>query len=106
MGTIHSKPRIGPKVAKVAVNRQEDGRDLGRQTMPDVRLLKAITDLFAKASSMQTEETCHCCQSPMDCREVHFWIYGTDIKWQIPVATCPVCDADSLERLLKRPRIQ
>ena len=106
MGTIHSKPRIGPSITKAAANRQEDGRVLGRQTRPEARLLKSITDLFAKAGSIQTEQTCKCCQSPMDCREVYFWICGTDIKWQIPVATCPVCDADSLERLLKRPRVQ
>jgi hypothetical protein len=77
---------------------------LVRQTKPpDARLLQSIRELIASGST-QGEQTCNRCQSPMQLVEGHFWIHGTNIKWQIPLAICPVCDAES--RLLKPLRVQ
>jgi hypothetical protein len=76
------------------------------QQTKSAQLLQSISDLIASASANQAEQRCHRCQSPMQSREGHFSIYGTNIQWQIPLAICPECDADVIERFPKPLRVQ
>jgi hypothetical protein len=135
MEKLQSKPRDGSNLAQADANRQNNNRalpvevrasiDRTRNIRPSVQswkeiaseldrsvrtksvqLLQSISDLIASASANQAEQRCHRCQSPMQSREGHFWIYGTNIKWQIPLAICPECDADVIERFPTPLRVQ
>jgi hypothetical protein len=60
--------------------------------------LPSIIDLLARGSS-SAKPICDKCHSPMKFLDGHFWIYGTNRKWNLSLPFCPRCDAEALERL-------
>ncbi len=61
------------------------------------RIVQSIRDFFDNAeSTRQKQHECHRCGSCMQFLDRDFWLYGTEIKWKIPVQICPACDSDLL----------
>lgn len=63
------------------------------------RILQSISDLFAREGSRHKPHQCKECKSPMRFFEGCFSLYGTDIKWSIPIPYCPDCDQQMLKLL-------
>ena len=62
-------------------------------------LLQSITDLLARGPS-SAQQICDQCHSPMRSLNGHFWIYGTNRKWNLSVPFCPACEGRALESFL------
>lgn len=60
------------------------------------RIVQSIRDFFQNARSTPKKRECHRCGSRMQFLDRDFWLYGTDMKWKIPVRFCPACDSELL----------
>jgi hypothetical protein len=60
--------------------------------------LPSIIDFLAREPS-SAKKICDQCHSPMKFLNGHFWIDGTTRKWNLSLPFCPLCDAESLERV-------
>ena len=61
------------------------------------RIIQSIRDFFDDAqSTRQKQQDCVRCGSLMQFLDRDFWLYGTGMKWKIPVQYCPACDPDLL----------
>lgn len=63
------------------------------------RILQSISDLFARERSRHKPHQCKECKSPMRFLKGCFSLYGTDMKWSIPIPYCPDCDQQMLKLL-------
>jgi hypothetical protein len=60
-----------------------------------LRIIESIRDFFEDAqSTRQKQQECSRCGSLMQFLDRDFWLYGTGMKWKIPVQHCPACDPD------------
>ena len=67
------------------------------KTEAKARIVQSIRDFFQIArSTRQKQQECHHCGSRMQFLDRDFWLYGTEIKWKIPVQFCPACDSELL----------
>jgi hypothetical protein len=64
------------------------------------RIIQSIRDFFDDAqSTRQKQQECVHCGSLMRFLDRDFWLYGTGMKWKIPVQYCPACDSELLGSL-------
>jgi len=64
------------------------------------RIIQSIRDFFDDAqSALQKQQECTRCGSLMQFLDRDFWLYGTGMKWKIPVQYCPACDPELLGSL-------
>jgi hypothetical protein len=64
------------------------------------RIIQSIRNFFDDAqSTRQKAQECVRCGSLMQFLDRDFWLYGTGMKWRIPVQYCPACDSELLGSL-------
>ncbi len=63
-------------------------------TSKQARILQSINDFFAVECSRQKPQPCSRCGCLMQLFEGHFWLYGTEMRWNMPVPFCSDCDGD------------
>ena len=53
-------------------------------TSKQARILQSINDFFAVECSRQKPQPCSRCGCLMQLFEGHFWLYGTEMRWNMP----------------------
>jgi len=57
-----------------------------------IELVQKLANFLDSQSIPRPEKTnCERCGSKMEQRELHFWLSGTQMTWNIPLPVCPIC---------------